>query len=106
MHTIAERFYQADQSWYYEWVLNARTRRYKIEIRRNTYDEQSYLRGYCYDQDTTKWNMLVARPICGAACDKPRMFVKELFVQDAQSVLAELQQIVTGDIDDRNTCGS
>lgn len=95
---ISEQFYNESQSWHYQRVLNVDGRKYKIYIRRNAYDCQSYLHGYCFDTNTTSWQRLVELPIYNAACESvsyvQKSVDKSLFEKDADSVLTQLQQIV------------
>lgn len=98
---VSENFYRSDQSWHYDLVvITYKGNRFKVAIRRNAYDEQSYLRGYCFNRESTSWQLLVDHPIYGAACEKVSYVhekaPKEPFVQDAKSVLNELKLIVNG----------
>lgn len=95
--TISQRFYNARQSWIYEQIVAIGPRRLRILIRRNAYDEQSYLRGYALDPEKLAWNLLVDRPIEGAAC-KSVSYIdaanQRPFDLDAEDVLKELQAIL------------
>lgn len=94
--TISERFYNQSQSWFYERIVDSGSYRFRVFIRRNAYDEQSFVRGYVFCSNTMQWNLIVDRPIIGAACevssyaDKGR---KELYQQDSDNVLNELISI-------------
>ncbi len=106
MIKIATRFYNQSQSWNYEHICETvRPRdsgrlKFRIVIRRNAYDCQSYLRGFVLDPMHLSWNLLVDRPIKGTHCqdvsyvqpeDKAN---KSAFERDAHEVLRELMQIV------------
>jgi hypothetical protein len=101
IHVIAKRFYNAQQSWWCEHIVEIHGHRYRVVIRRNSHDEQSYLHGYVFGQTSFTWNLLVDRPIQGANCQSvsyvDRNPSQTLFAQDTESVLTELRQIVTGD---------
>ena len=71
---ISERFYNESQSWHYERILNVDGRKYKVYIRRNAYDSHSYLHGYCFDINTTSWQLLVEQPIYTNPARKPSPF--------------------------------
>lgn len=94
--TISERFYNQSQSWFYERIADSGSHRFRVFIRRNAYDEQSFVRGYVFCSTALQWNLIVDRPIMGAACeassyvDKGR---KELYQQDSDNVLNELISI-------------
>jgi hypothetical protein len=94
--TISESFYDRNQTRCYDWVVQFGRNKFKVEIRRNAYDFQSYRRGYVFD--STKWNLVVDHPITGAACAVvsyvDRSPDKRLFVQDAQAMVKELRLIV------------
>lgn len=96
---ISEQFYRTNQSWNYE--STARTpsgKVLRVEIRRNSYDDQSYVHGLVFDTIHNKWNIIVSRPIATAAC-VAASYVREVekiapFWLDAASVIAEMQEIV------------
>lgn len=66
---ISEQFYQANQSWNYELTSRIPSgHKLRVEIRRNAYDEQSYVHGLVFDTIHNKWNVIVTRPIGSACC--------------------------------------
>jgi hypothetical protein len=96
---ISEQFYNLSQSWCYERIIAIDGAKLKVEIRRNAYDDQSYMRGYVLDSSVVKWNLVVNRPIKGSNCE-PASYVqdrnkvdKSLFVADADSIIEELKVI-------------
>jgi hypothetical protein len=94
MTTISQQLYNLDQSWNYEKVVAVHDRlKLRVEIRRNAYDNQSYVRGHAFDPVHLRWNLLVDKPISTAAC-KEENYVKKanpsVFEQDAKQVLKEL----------------
>ena len=97
---ISERFYKSSQSWVYERIIAAQAIRLRVLIRRNAYDIQSYVRGYALDSKESKWNLLVDRPIKGAACEEASYVDSEekadinRFKQDAKHVIDELIDIL------------
>jgi hypothetical protein len=105
MKTISERFYNLNQSWYYERIVEIKGVKLKVHIRRNAYDNQSHLNGLVFDPAAMKWNKIVHRPIEGAKCESasyvqdlkhhtPSLQVdKSLFIADADSIIEELKAI-------------
>jgi hypothetical protein len=99
METISTQFYNLDQSWHYEIIVRVGGVKLRVLIRRNAYDDQSYVRGYAFSE--LKWNLLVDRPIQTAKCEpvsyvqSKDQFDPNLFVLDGESVLKELQEIVS-----------
>lgn len=95
VETISERFYQQSQSWIYDRIvswdnLSESKARIRVEIRRNAYDDQSYIHGFVYSLTSMQWNLLVTKPIQQALCrdvsytnSNPN---KTLFVCDAEAV--------------------
>lgn len=98
MKQISQRFYMQGQSWNFERIVEQAGRKLRVAIRRNAYDDQSSVHGYALDPLQLKWNLLVDRPIMGAACQKAS-YVRSNepiapFEQDAKSVLEELAKIL------------
>lgn len=95
---ISEQFYNAHQSWNYE-VISQRHDglKLKVSIRRNAYDDQSYVRGYALDPVHFKWNLIVDDCIEFANCAKASYVNKhenaEPFEMDADNVFEKLTSI-------------
>ena len=66
--TISERCYLQNQSWCFERTVNFEHKRFKINIHRNAFDEQSYARVYLWDK--TQWNLVVDAHISECVCKK------------------------------------
>ena len=102
MDIITERFYNEHQSWIYEKVVKKGSLKLRVLIRRNSYDDQSYLRGYAFDAIHLQWNLLVDRPMKkeSAKCYEvsyvqPREKANlKSFQDDAMAVIGEMLQIV------------
>ena len=96
---ISEQFYLANQSWNYELTSRSPSgHKLRVEIRRNSYDDQSYVHGLVFDTIHNKWNVIVSRPIGTASC-KSASYVRTteditMFRHDAASVMAEMKEIV------------
>jgi len=99
MSIIRENLYNLDQSWNYERVIESGNLKYRVFIRRNAYDSQSYIHGFVLDPVHKKWNQVVNLPITIASCNSVSYVQKEtpemrrLFEQDAFMVLNELRAI-------------
>lgn len=89
---------------FYKFALNDKTDRnvsldlrFRVQIRRNAYNDQSWVRGSIMDPVHLKWNVVVERPIETAWC-KDANYVStakvEPFRQDALSVTNELKKLV------------
>ena len=97
---ISQQFYKQNQSWHYENILDCDGKKLKVHIRRNAYDKQSYLHGYIFDPVASKWNLIVSRPIEGANCesvsytDRKEVVNEGLFVEDSNSIIEELKEII------------
>ena len=95
---ISERFYNQNQSWYYDRIVKAGNLRIKIEIRRGNCDELSHMIGFVLDG--LKWERIVSKSIVGAECDSARYGNKNesiaAFRSDGLSVLGEMLMILTG----------
>lgn len=99
MTRISQRFFNADQSWHFERIVKHGKLKMRVDIRRNAYDFQSWVRGYILDPVHMKWNLLVDRPIEGAKCEQAN-YVRTVesvapFEADAASVLKELTDLVS-----------
>lgn len=96
---IRESLYYLEQSWNYERITESGNFKYRVLIRRNSHDFQSYVRGFVLDPIHKKWNQVVDRPIQIAACksvsyvDKETQEMRRLFEQDAFNVVNELRAI-------------
>src|SRR5262245_23806588 len=99
MTKISQRFYLQNQSWNFERIVELEGRKVKVEIRRNAYDDQSYLRGFVLDPVHLCWNTLVNLPISGACCRAASYGRKDEpiapFERDAAGILAELKKILS-----------
>lgn len=94
--TILENCYVANQSWYYEWV-GIHERKFKVSIRRNAYDEQSWARGFVYDPVGSKWNQIVNNHIKECDCqsvsyDNPHIGRND-FLNDRVRLLEQMLKI-------------
>ncbi len=84
----------------YERIIACKLVRLRVLIRRNAYNVQSYVRGYALGSKESKWNLLVDRPIKGAACEGASYVENEekadinSFKQDAKHVIDELIDIL------------
>jgi hypothetical protein len=99
MTRISQQFYNSEQSWHFERIVKHGKLRMRVDIRRNAYDFQSWVRGYIFDPVHMKWNLLVDRPIEGAKCEQAS-YVRKVesiapFQADAESVLKELNELVS-----------
>ena len=97
MKTISERCYNQSQSWHYKKVIAIGKLTFKIYIRRNAYDSQSYAKVYIYDTIASKWNEIVSAPIMECECEKISYVHKGVrpsaFVNDACRLLDEAREI-------------
>lgn len=95
---ISHQFYNADQSWNFEKIINVGKAKLRIHIRRNSANHQSFVRGYLFGN--SQWNLIVDRPIETAACksvsyvNPEKTVKKELFELDFESVFFELIKII------------
>jgi hypothetical protein len=99
MKKISQQFYNAHQSWYFERIVKHGKLKMRVDIRRNAYDFQSWVRGHIFDPVHMRWNLLVDRPIEGAKCAGAN-YVSTFedikpFEADAESVLKELNELVS-----------
>jgi hypothetical protein len=101
LQIIAERFYNEHQSWIYEKVVKRGPLKLRVLIRRNSYDDQSSLRGYAFDAIHNQWNLLVDRPMNERAKCYEVSYVQprekanlKSFQDDAMAILGELLQII------------
>lgn len=97
MKTISERHHQGRQSWEYDRVVEVDGHKLRVHIDRDSYDEQSSLKGYILDPVHLKWNQVIFRPIKGAACEGTSYVRPEPidpFRADGNSVLDELIQLL------------
>lgn len=98
MKQISELFYNQDQSWHYEKIVRfGNFSRLKVYIRRNAYDNQSFVKGYVLKD--SQWNLIVARPIETARCKETSYLGNSkgsicLFREDAGDVLDLLIEIL------------
>lgn len=95
---ISEQCFSANKSWNYEIVVGRGSNRLRVHIVRNSYDFQSWVRGYAFDHSSKNWNLVVNRPIETASCRAISYVQKDIkpvaFESDADSVLTELVAIV------------
>ena len=96
--TISERIWNGSQSWNYERIEKRPGITYKISIRRNAYDDQSYLSGYLFDGQ--KWHLIVAAPMIEdyishaiSYVDKEDDDLREALTKDAATIETELLHI-------------
>jgi len=98
MKTIDTRFYNQDQSWWFERIVKLDDgQKLKVVIRRNAYDFQSS--AVCKRWDGNKWHLVNSMPIKDCAC-KPVSYVdkspnKALFEKDAKALIAIAKEIVS-----------
>lgn len=96
--TISERCHNKEQSWFYERIEKVDQSRLRVSIRRNAYDDQSYVRGYVFDPGNIKWNLIVDLPFQSAACKRVNYTDEYItigdFAPDAENVLTELLAIL------------
>ena len=97
METISIRCYNQSQSWYYEEVIAVGKKTFKVCIRRNAYDCQSYAKVYIYDTNASKWNEIVNAPIMECECQEISYVTKNVttrdFENDAKRLLEEASLI-------------
>jgi hypothetical protein len=96
-HQISERFYNQHQSWFYDWTGALPSGTFRVSIRRNAYDEQSWIKGYCFNKTLTCWQLLVEIPIHDAKCSVAsyaRTAEIEHFQEDAKRAIEEMRQIL------------
>jgi hypothetical protein len=97
METISERCYHQGQSWYYKKVIAKAKKTFKIEIRRNAMDSQSYAKGFIYDKISSKWNEIILAPIMECECKKVSYIHKDVqpsvFANDTNRLLCEAIEI-------------
>jgi len=69
----------------------------RVDIRRNAYEFQSWARGYVFDHDAKKWNLLVNIPITQCQCLKVN-YVKDAgmsdFRDDDEQIVKEMLEIL------------
>lgn len=94
---ISQRCYKQSQSWYYEWTGALKGRKFKVAIRRNAYDEQSYARGFIYDPGRSEWSLIVNAPITECDCKRISYTQENVtaddFHNDADKIMDELEKI-------------
>lgn len=104
---ISEQLYKRDQSWNYDVIYKftfddklginrSIDLRFRVQIRRNAYNDQSWIRGSIMSPSHFCWNTLVERPIQTAFCEKEsylRDATMESFRKDALSVVKELEKL-------------
>jgi hypothetical protein len=97
MNIISERCYHQSQSWYYKKVIGIGKKTFKIEIRRNAMDGQSYAKVFIYDKTSSKWNEIILAPIMECECKKVSYIHKDVqpsaFTNDAKRLLDEAIEI-------------
>jgi len=97
MKTISERCYQQSQSWYYKKVVAVGEKTFKIEIRRNSHNSQSYAKAFIYDTIGSQWNEIILAPIMECECQKISYVTKDVqpsvFANDFKRLLAEAKEI-------------
>lgn len=100
LKVLGDRMYNLNHSWYYELVVKRNQVKFRISIRRNAYDNQSYIRGYKYDGE--QWQCLVDKPIEQSPCAEISYVVKDrqeqykkLFLEESHLVVKELWEIAT-----------
>ena len=60
---VSELLYNRSQSWYYTYIEKNDYGKLKVEIRRNAYDEQSYIHGFVFSPKDMQWNLLIDYPL-------------------------------------------
>jgi hypothetical protein len=98
---ISERLYNQNQSWNYEQVVicqrDNERKKFKISIRRNSHDFQSFAKVYVYSLTGSRWNEIVAAPISECKCFKvnyiSKTVNKQVFLDDRNKFLKEAVEI-------------
>ncbi len=96
-HTvISKRTYPASSSWNHQTVVNHLGRRFKVDIRRNWMDEQSY--AHVDYWNGTEWTRVVDCNIAALDCHKISFVAKEITDQDfassVEALLLEAYQVL------------
>jgi hypothetical protein len=83
---IDERLWHAEQSWNYRAIhrvprAGERHLMVRVDIRRNAYDGQSYLRAEVFGDTDLKWNVVDSLPM-----DKGRACYKVVYVHDTADI--------------------
>lgn len=94
-----EKCWQGSQSVFYEALYHYGKHRLKIDIRRDFYDNQSYLRVKVFDPETVKWNVLVSDAMTDSwACYRCRSGQRDVstapFRLDAEKMLEEARLVL------------
>ena len=97
--TIAERTWKLNQSWYYELVVATPSKhRFRVQIRRNAYDDQNYIRGDVYSPQFMGWSRLVDKPVTQSSSIASVSYLREVadgaFDAEANAVIVEMLEIV------------
>lgn len=66
MKTISTQTYNENQSWYHKRVVVVDERRFKVHIRRNAYDFQSFAKVELWNG--SEWKGVYSEPITACAC--------------------------------------
>lgn len=94
--TISERFYNQSHSWNYERTVKIGSRKVRVQIRRNAYDQQSYARTHVWAGDA--WNLVCSRPISECKCSTVSYVndgaTDRLFKKDADSIIEETVEVL------------
>lgn len=100
METISERCYQQSQSWHFKKVVAIGKKTFKVHIKRNAYDFQSFAKAFIYDTSRSQWNEIVLAPIMECECKGISYVHKDVkasaFAKDFDRLLAEATEITRG----------
>jgi hypothetical protein len=88
---ISERLWKQQQSWHYERVLSVDSARFRVTIRRNAHDFQSWARVCLWNG--SKWERVVNCPIERLECRRFSYVLRsadiDVFRKDGDSLLDE-----------------
>lgn len=98
MKIIKERTWNSDQSWHYEKiVVHPDGFRFRVQIKRNAYDTQSYARVSTWTTEEG-WEVVTTDPIEVCACAGINYVMKNVrnadFKADAERLLDVAQEVV------------
>lgn len=95
---IEEQLYLESQSWNFTQIVATANGRFRVRIRRNAHDFQSYAIVERWDGE--RWNEVATRPITACACATVSYVHKTvdraLFAADASDLLQVALQVVCG----------
>ena len=77
---ISEKCYHQDQSWYYTAVLDQNGHKFRIEIRRNAYDDQSYAKISRWEG--SQWQRVHDKPIMDCHCHRISYVQEGVTIED------------------------